>query len=291
MIKLIASDMDGTLLNDKMQVSNGNAQAILDAQAAGIQFVVATGRGLTEAQPLLAAQNLHPAFITLNGAQVFDEKNQLVVDIPLSAAMTTYVSDDLKARGIYFELITNQGIYSDSKVARIQNVADLLVDLNPDTSYKIAVVLAAARLELMNINYVDNYDALLKTPGIEIMKIIAFSPDHQAALDAPKAKFNATGELVVTSSSANNIEINNIHAQKGSALTEFAKQRGISMDEVMTLGDNLNDESMIRQAKYGVAMGNAVPEIKALAWAQTATNLDDGVAKAIQRAIAINQAE
>ena len=58
MIKLIASDMDGTLLNDKMEVSDENAQAIRDAQAAGIEFMVATGRGVTEATPLLAAQDL-----------------------------------------------------------------------------------------------------------------------------------------------------------------------------------------------------------------------------------------
>jgi len=289
MIKLIASDMDGTLLNDKMQVSDGNAQAIRDAKAAGIEFMVATGRGLTEAQPLLAAQDLHPAFITLNGAQVYDEANQLVVDIPLSQAMTDLVIADLKTRKIYFELVTNQGIYSDSKVSRIQNVADLLVNLNPDTSYKIAVALAAARLELMNINYVDDYAPLLQTPGLQVMKIIAFSSAGQAVLAEPKRVFTATKELIVTSSSANNIEINNIHAQKGSALAEFAQQRGIAMTEVMTLGDNLNDESMIRQAKYGVAMGNAVPAIKDIAWGQTTTNIEDGVAKAIYRAIAINQ--
>ena len=290
MIKIIASDMDGTLLNDKMQVSDFNAHAIREAQAAGIEFVVATGRGLTEAKPLLQAQQLEPAFITLNGAQVYDEDDQLVVDIPLTIDSRDFVIKTLNERGIYFELVTNQGIYSDSKVKRIQNVADLLVNLNPDTTYKIAVALAAARLELMNINYVDNYAELLQTPGLEVLKIIAFSSDHTALVE-PKTLFNQQANLVVTSSSANNIEVNHINAQKGQALEAFAKQRHVSMDEVMAIGDNLNDESMIRDAKYGVAMANAVPQIKALAWEETKTNIEDGVGLAIKRAIELNQAE
>ena len=246
MIKLIASDMDGTLLNDKMEVSDENAQAIREAQAAGIEFMVATGRGVTEAKPLLAAQNLKPAFITLNGAMVFDEAGKLVVTIPIADDLNDYIVKTLQKDNIYFEVVTNKGVFSDSRVERIQNVADLLVDLNPDTTYKLAVALAAARLELMNINYVDNYQELLDDPTIQIMKFIAFTGERHDILKAPAKTFEATGKLSVTSSSANNIEVNNIKAQKGYAVEAYAKQRGITMDEVMTIGDNLNDASMIK---------------------------------------------
>ena len=102
MIKLIASDMDGTLLNDKMEVSDENAQAIRDAQAAGIEFMVATGRGVTEATPLLAAQDLKPAFITLNGAMVFDEAGELVVTIPIASDLSDFIVEDLaKGRHLF----------------------------------------------------------------------------------------------------------------------------------------------------------------------------------------------
>ncbi|THC80712.1 Cof-type HAD-IIB family hydrolase [Lacticaseibacillus rhamnosus] len=291
MIKLIASDMDGTLLNDKMEVSDENAQAIREAQAAGIEFMVATGRGVTEAKPLLAAQNLKPAFITLNGAMVFDEAGKLVVTIPIADDLNDYIVKTLQKDNIYFEVVTNKGVFSDSRVERIQNVADLLVDLNPDTTYKLAVALAAARLELMNINYVDNYQELLDDPTIQIMKFIAFTGERHDILKAPTKTFEATGKLSVTSSSANNIEVNNIKAQKGYAVEAYAKQRGITMDEVMTIGDNLNDASMIKMAKYGVAMGNAIPEITALAWDTTKTNSENGVAAAIRKAIRVNKAE
>lgn len=223
MIKLIASDMDGTLLNDKMEVSDENAQAIRDAQAAGIEFMVATGRGVTEATPLLAAQDLKPAFITLNGAMVFDEAGELVVTIPIASDLSDFIVETLQKDDIYFEIITNKGVFSDSRVKRIQNVADLLVDLNPDTTYKLAVALAAARLEIMNINYVSDYKELLADPTIQVMKIIAFTGEQRDILKAPAKVFDATGKLSVTSSSANNIEVNNIKAQKGYAVEAFAK--------------------------------------------------------------------
>lgn len=143
----------------------------------------------------------------------------------------------------------------------------------------------------MNINYVSDYKELLADPTIQVMKIIAFTGEQRDILKAPAKVFEATGKLSVTSSSANNIEVNNIKAQKGYAVEAFAKQRGITMDEVMTIGDNLNDASMIKMAKYGMAMGNAIPEITKLAWGSTATNSENGVAQAIRKAIRINKAE
>ncbi|WP_179394764.1 Cof-type HAD-IIB family hydrolase [Lacticaseibacillus absianus] len=291
MIKIIASDMDGTLLNDKMQVSAGNAAAIKAAKAAGIEFMVATGRNISEAKPLLAEHDLNPAFIALNGARVYDESGVLKVDVPLDRDILPMIIETLASRHIYFELVTDKGVVSDNKVARIQNVADLLVNLNPDTTYKIAVALAAARLELMNITYVDDYGPILADPATEVMKIIAFAAQGQDVLGDPQRELEATGRLVVTSSSRTNIEINHINAQKGIALKAYAAQKGITMDEVMTVGDNLNDASMIAMAKYGVAMGNAIPQIKQMAWMTTAINTEDGVGKAIMKAIELNAAE
>jgi Cof subfamily protein (haloacid dehalogenase superfamily) len=283
--------MDGTLLNDKMQVSDENAAAIRQAGENNIEFIVATGRGLTEAKPLLADQHLHPAYITLNGAMVYDEDGKLVVSIPLEDKMTEYSMQLLDDRGLYYELVTDHGIYSNSRVRRIQNVADLLVNLNPDTNYKLAVALASARLEIMNINYVDNYESIMADPDVHVMKIIAFNTADPETLVEPKNILIKTGKLMVTSSSKNNIEINNVKAQKGIALAKYVAQKGFGMDSVMAIGDNFNDESMIRDAKYSVAMGNAVPEIKDLAWFVTATNTNHGVALAIMKAMEENRLE
>ena len=291
MIRLIASDMDGTLLNDKLEVSAGNAAAIRRAQAAGIEFMVATGRGLSEAQPLVSAHDLHTAFITVNGALVYDTAGTLTVQAPIAPEVVTTIVETLQTSGLYFELVTNRGIYSDSRVRRIQQVADVLVRLNPDTSYKIAVALAAARLELMAINYVADYRDLLADPDLVVFKVIAFDGDSEATLAAAQQQLLATKRLSITSSAVNNIEINAIEAQKGFALKTYAEKKGFTLAECMAIGDNLNDESMIAMAKYGVAMGNAVPHIKDIAWWTTAKNTDDGVAQAIDRAILMNQQE
>lgn len=290
MLKMIASDMDGTLLNDKMTVSPGNIAAIEEATKAGAEFIVATGRGLTEAQPLVADLTVKPAFITLNGARVFSETGELLVDLPIPQGLVTKLRRDIEAEGYYYELVTNRGIFSESKVRRIQNVADVLTRLNPDTSFKIAVVLASARLELMNIHYVDSFDSLLVDPTVEVLKMLVFDSRGQAAFAPIREAYDANAGLVITSSSPNNIEINSVEAQKGLALARLAKLRGYAMTDVMAIGDNLNDESMIASAGMGVAMGNAVPAIKKIAQYLTATNIQDGVAQAIRWGLAAKPA-
>ncbi|MFD1466383.1 Cof-type HAD-IIB family hydrolase [Lapidilactobacillus mulanensis] len=285
MISIIASDMDGTLLNDKMSISPKNVAAIQKAQEAGIEFMVATGRGLSEAQPILKKAGLNPAYITLNGAQVFNLAGESVVNEPLARTTANHLVAELREADFYFELVSDKGVFSESKVRRIQHVADLLVNLNPDTTYKIAVALAAARLEIMNINYIDNYDNILKDPDYRVMKILVFSQHGPDAFMSIREKYQSSEEIVITSSSPNNIEINSIHAQKGLALLDYAAQKGVPKEEVMAIGDNLNDFSMITAAGVGVAMGNAIPAIKEVATFTTATNLNDGVAQAIQWAL------
>ncbi|ERL66244.1 Cof-type HAD-IIB family hydrolase [Schleiferilactobacillus shenzhenensis] len=282
MLKMIASDMDGTLLNDKMTVSPGNIAAIQEANQAGIEFVVATGRGLTEAQPLVSDLTVKPAFITLNGARVFSETGELLVDLPIPRALIGRLRKDLEAQGYYYELVTNRGIFSQSKVRRIQNVADLLTSLNPDTSFKIAVVLASARLELMDIHYIDTFDSLLVDPTVEVLKMLVFDGRGQSAFAPIRDAYGEKDGLVITSSSPNNIEINSIEAQKGLALARLARMRGYDLADVMAIGDNLNDRSMIETAGIGVAMGNAIPEIRQIAQYITTTNIKDGVAQAIR---------
>lgn len=290
MIKLIASDMDGTLLNNDLVVPEENISAIKEAQKAGIEFMIATGRDIHEALPLLEKYHLHPAYITLNGAQVFDENEKVQVELPLNLEVSHQIISTLRKYKLYFEMVTNQGIFSNSKVQRINNIANLITNLNPDTPFKLAIALSSARLELMKIQYIKDYDELLARPAINIFKIIAFDSNHPNNLISVKNdlinEFNSN--IIITSSSKFNIEINDIHAQKGIALKKYADKKGISSDEIMTLGDNINDTTMIQYAKYSVAMENAVDSIKKIANYVTTRNDQAGVAKAIKKAIQFN---
>ncbi|HIY92186.1 Cof-type HAD-IIB family hydrolase [Companilactobacillus sp. HBUAS56275] len=285
MIKLIASDMDGTLLNDKMAVSDRNIKAIKDAQKNGIEFIIATGRSLDEAKPFLK-NRVHPGYITLNGAEVYDENEKLISSNPISETSKTKAINYLKEHKIYFEVITNKGIFSDNKDLRVSSLAELLVKLNPSTTYEQALQDTLSRIKLTPMIFVDSYDKILSDPSYKVMKLLAFSDKEKEVL-APLRKDieENINDVVVTSSSPNNVEINSIDAQKGIALLQFAKDKNIAQEETMAIGDNLNDESMIRDAGVGVAMKNAIPAISELADIKTDNNINDGVAQIIEKVV------
>ncbi|MFH5812161.1 Cof-type HAD-IIB family hydrolase [Companilactobacillus sp. FL22-1] len=289
MIKLIASDMDGTLLNEKMEVSDRNIQAIKDAEKNGIEFLIATGRGLSEAKPFLQ-NHVHPGFITLNGAEVFDTKGQMISSNPLSKSSQKAVTEIFNKYHVYFEIVTDKGIFSNDREARVTNLANLLVKLNPGTTYKQALKDTQERVKMMPMNFVDSFDNILNNDSYKIMKLIGFN-EHQYKVLAPLKKeiTKKVKDVVVTSSSPNNVEVNSIDAQKGIALLQYADNKNILPEEIMAIGDNLNDYSMIRDAGTGVAMANAIPAIKELAQVETDSNINDGVAKIIEKTIADNQ--
>ncbi|AYE37754.1 HAD family phosphatase [Companilactobacillus zhachilii] len=289
MIKLIASDMDGTLLNEKMEVSSRNIQAIKDAEKNGIEFLIATGRGLSEAKPFLK-NHVHPGFITLNGAEVFDTKGDLISSNPISREAQKQVIEIFNKYNVYFEVITDKGIFSNDREARVTNLANLLMKLNPGTSFKQALKDTQERVKMMPMNFVDNYDHILDNDSYQIMKLIGFN-EHQHKVLAPLKKeiTKKIKDVVPTSSSPNNVEVNSIHAQKGIALLQYAENKNILPEEIMAIGDNLNDYSMIRDAGVGVAMANAIPAIKEIAQIETESNINDGVAKIIEKTIAENQ--
>lgn len=290
MIKLIASDLDGTLLNADSEVSAGNAQAIRDAQQAGIEFIVATGRNLPQAKPRLDRHGLKPAYITINGGLVYNETGQIKVHVPLAKERLLRVLDVIDAAGFYCELVIADGVVSNSYTHRLNDMTRALKRMQPRLTDAEAKAKAEEHIKYLFTKYVTDYRTFLAADP-EILKVVVFADGGQAALAPLKQRLLALGGLAVTSSGENNLEINAEDAQKGPALAAYAALKQIPMTEVMAIGDNLNDESMIRMAKYSVAMANAVPQIKALAWHVTGKNTDDGVAQAIHQAILLNQQE
>lgn len=289
MISIIASDMDGTLLNEEMQISSANANAIKQAQAAGVHFAVATGREYREAKPLLEAFGLSVPLITLNGAAIFDVDGKILDMVPITKTSTKLIMHQLEKAGLYYEITTNEGVVSNSRTRRIQTVSRLLETVNPDTPFKLAVAMSSARVELMDIRYVDDYQVLIDDAKIKILKLVAFAENGQKELKPVREAINEKVDVAISSSFENNIEINSPRAQKGIAVQHFADGLNIPMSQVMTIGDNMNDASMLKVAGISYAMGNAIPEIKQLANHLTVTNNEDGVAKAILEQLAQNR--
>lgn len=284
MIELIVSDMDGTLLNNKMAVSEANQQAIKTAEKLGIKFMVATGRGYTEAVPALDEVGIRCPMITVNGGQTYDEHGTLLESVGIDQTRIRHILNFAHEKGLYAELVMADGVYSDNKVKRIETMTSLLQVTNPDTTFKMALVLALSRLELLNINYIEDYEEVL-TENRLALKVLVYSNEGQPELQPVREEYEKDAELVVTSSFYNNLEINHVQAQKGIALERVAKKMGIPLDRVMAIGDNFNDASMLEKAGVSFAMGNAEEGVKKIAKYETATNTEDGVAKAILRCI------
>ena len=289
MIKLIACDLDGTLFNSNMTVSDTNTQAVKNAQNNGIEFLIATGRAPRESRSILKDADLNTGFISLNGALVFNEEGKLIVKHSIPTNKAIQIVSLLHDAGFYFEIVTEKQVYSENLEQRITNVAHLMVDLNPLLDFRQAVAISAGNKTITNMKQVPSFTKLLSDPQIEVMKFIAFdSRGHEAFADV-KEEIAKLGDLVVTSSSSSNIEINAVKAQKGLALLDYAKLKNIKQNEIAAIGDNLNDESMIRAAGVGVAMGNAIPLIKDIAQVTTKNNNEDGVAYILNQFVKENQ--
>lgn len=284
MIKLIASDMDGTLLNDHVEVSDANAQAIKRAQNEGIHFIIATGRDYPGGYPMVEEKGITCPFIGLNGAQYFDEDGKNIYNRGLEKKVVRQLLDIFTEHKVHHELMTSDGIYAKNREERLEILAGFLKDLNPDLSYEEAKENALERVE--DVTFVSDFHDVVEEDKIFILKMTCHSEQGPEVLAPVREQIEAEiPNIAVTASSRKNLEINHVRAQKGTAVAEYAKKHDIKPDEVMTLGDNINDLSMLKWAKYGTAMSNAVPEAKEAASYETSSNVKNGVAEAISRVL------
>lgn len=275
--------MDGTLLNNQMQVPSANISAIRKAQAQGIEFITATGRGISHAKISLEEAGIHVPMILLNGAHVVNADRETVFTIPIGVQKTFDVMETIEQAGLYYEIFTAEHVYSSNQPMRIDFFAEHLLGKNPGITKKMAIAASARHLALTPITFVEDLRQTLADQQEEVLKIIAFDKNGPEKLKGIAHRLEGLGDLAIAASELTNIEINHVNAQKGIALKQFAEQRGFQADQVMALGDNFNDVSMLTYAGASFAMGNAAPEIKKIARNITDTNEQNGVATAIER--------
>ncbi|GFH42892.1 haloacid dehalogenase [Lactococcus hodotermopsidis] len=283
MIKLIASDMDGTLLNENMEISAENIAAIKKVQAAGIEFVVATGRSIEEARPILTHAGITCPFITSNGAQIFNESAQNLFTVGIERAKLALAIPIFRKYGIYFEIFTDHGGFTESLDKRVASVAHWLKSTSPNLTETDAFNIAKGHMNTLPITAVSHFTEVVENPELTVLKIFAMGQIGESSLELAKAALSEISGITVTSSGSNNIEVNHIEAQKGQSLAKIAKKFEISLANVVALGDNFNDVSMLKAAGIGIAMGNAENDVKASANFVTLANTEHGVAHAIDK--------
>ena len=288
MIKLIASDMDGTLLNHNHKIPKENVKLINFAKNQGIEFVVATGRAYYEALPALNEDNINCDVISFNGGIVYDKNGNIISITPMATKDLYYTIEILKSFDISYQLYTKNTIYTRSIETDINAYIDLIRSngYEPDVEHLRAE--AQQKLDLGYITEVDNIELYLNEEENPPIKIIAISNDISKLENATKLLSENTN-ISVTSSGANNIEIMHKNATKGEALKEIAKIYGINLENAVAIGDNLNDQAMLDIVGYSVAMKNGNTILKEQAkYVTEKTNSEGGVADTIFKLIEQN---
>ncbi|PLT30269.1 Cof-type HAD-IIB family hydrolase [Peribacillus deserti] len=284
MVKSIAIDMDGTLVNKKQSVSKENKEAIEKAISQGIEVIIATGRSFEEARYALDEVDIKTPIIGINGAVVIDTEGKVVEANTMSYEAVTQAAHILSQHDLYYEIYTNQGTYTQDKDKSIALLVDIFLTSNPGADPLVVTEEARKRFEVSQIKIVDSYQRLFEKPEIEYYKFLVFSVDFKKLGEAA-SELKKLGTLAVTSSGRDNLEINALDAQKGVALEKYLTKRGISMSDAMAIGDNYNDVSMFERVGRAVAMGNAPADIQRICHFVTDTNNENGVAKAILKVL------
>ncbi|MCR5207038.1 MAG: Cof-type HAD-IIB family hydrolase [Eubacterium sp.] len=267
-IKLIALDLDGTLLNSDKQLSAENAKALEKAAKAGIEIVPATGRFFRGMPELIRSLSYVNYVISINGAQVYDVKRDKTVcasEIPWERAVT--VMDRLDRLDVIYDCFQDSWGWMTKELY--------------DKAEQYAAHIHSLEMIRGLRTPVPDLKECLKERAHGVQKIQVFFRDMKLREEMLKGLPVEFPDLVVTTSIVNNIEINSREATKGVALKKLAAALDIPLSQTMAFGDDLNDITMLSAAGIGVAMENADGEAKRAADYITDSCDDSGVAKAI----------
>ena len=268
-IRLIATDLDGTLLNSNKEFTPRTIDAIRRAVANGVVFVPATGRASSVVPDYIKGHDFVKQIITINGARLIDlEKGRDICVHELDNASVLALMERLDRLPVIYECCFGNK-------NRMGTAHKALIDaftVDEDT-----------RTMLRNERApVPDLKQAVRDWGGPVQKVQFYYPDpaqKQAWLEQMRAEFP---ELSVASSIQNNVEITHRLANKGDALWTICGWLGIDPSQALAFGDDLNDVGMLKAAGIGVAMGNAYEAVKAEADLIAPTCDEEGVARVIE---------
>ena len=268
-IKLVAFDLDGTLFNDKKEITPETFKALEDAANMGIEIVPATGRFWNAIPENIKDMKFVRYVISLNGAEIADVKEMKSLasfTIPIQRAETMCrVFDELPA--LYDFVAGGQGYMRRELYERIPEM------MIGEWQVKI--------MQSMRLPVDDIYAVLNQQTGVQKMQI--YTLDKTLRENLLRSLPHVFPNVLFTSSVPNNIEINDPKANKGDGLKFLAEYLGIPIESTLAFGDGLNDMSMIESAGTGAAMSNGIPELKAIADYIAPDNNHDGVAEGVRK--------
>ncbi len=279
---MIATDIDGTLLDSQHRLPDRNRDALAAAHQAGIHVVLVTGRRFPFALPIAELLPFDPVLITCNGAVIRSRAGVTHLRTLLPRATATEVIAWTRQWREYTMLAYDEDIVESASVGQV--VIESLEKRTPQFMQWYNRVKQHVRLALLEDALSSANDSPLQVmfsgPIAPLMEI-------KASLDA--APFRASFQLTKTFYEDRDLGILDlIHpdCSKGAALEAYAKMCGIAREAVMAVGDNHNDLDMLEYAGFPVVMGNAVPELRAAGWHVTGDNDASGLAQAVEKILA-----
>ena len=281
MIKVIASDMDGTLLNNNHVFSDKTVESLKRACKNGIRFMVVTGRNYVSALEPLGKTGLVCDYILSSGAEIRNPEHKVQLSIALSFDQCEYLYEKLKKYSLAIMFCSEEKNFIIGTFEEADNgILDYIKYFHDTKDRSELRKTYLYKMMWDKTKEVANYEDLRKM-NIPITKMFLVSDDVEL-LQTIKKDLEEKGNIAVSSSFKNNLEVTHIRAQKGPILKEYIESLGYTMDEIMVLGDSLNDYSMM-EMDFGatIAMANADEEIKRVAKYVTKSNEEDGVAYVI----------
>ncbi|GIN76022.1 MULTISPECIES: Cof-type HAD-IIB family hydrolase [Bacillus] len=285
-MKMIAGDLDGTLLNSESKISNENIDAIKKAREHGIEVVVATGRASFDVQAIFEPTGIKTWIISANGAVIHDPEGRLYHSVPLDRKRAEGILQWLEEKNYYYEVFSDEAIFTPQNGRELLDIElDRLKSANPGADLSRLELAAEQQLSQNGYAYISSYtDLFLAGKDVNVYNILAFS-FHKEKLETGWKRFKDAQDITLVTSAEHNFEIEHLQASKGLALEKLSRKLGISLQETAAVGDSLNDFSMLKIAGKSFAMGNAREDIKEMADEVTLTNDENGVAHILNQLI------
>ena len=263
---LIASDVDGTLLDPSERITARTREVIQAAVASGAQFVLATGRPPRWIPPVVAELGFAPMAVCANGAVLYDAATDRV----------------LSARTLSVDLLTELAEITARVVPGVGLAAERVGRSAHDSATPQFVSAPGYEHAWLNPDNTEvSHEDLLSSPAVKLLVRKPGMPSSELA--AMLAKHVGVLGDITYSTNDGLVEISQIGISKALGVEEVARPLEIAPEEVVAIGDMPNDVPMLLWAGHGVAMGNAHPEAIAAANEVTAPNDDDGLARVLER--------
>lgn len=286
MIKLFISDFDGTLLDDMHMLSETTTKAIHDLRASGVSFMPASGRDYTAIQQIMQPIGVKVKCIALNGGEFFDNEGKVLISYRLPKEKTLQVHEIIDK----YDVITDYYLENDRVTLVQDNVKATYLDYYMRSANKSMKDILHLFKELDFDNVVVSVKDINRVAEVGVVKIESQFANLEERRKCLKELQTISG-IAVTSSYGSNVEILSERSTKGDMAESVCELYGYQKDEILVIGDNYNDMSMITKFPNSYAMGNAVNDIKEAANYQADTNRNHGVAKVMYEVIERNRKE